>query len=106
MVDKQEAPKLSSANGTGADLDGARTGSRVAIGRIGFSGLMLGVTQAFWRPIMHERGCRLRRFIEDEHWGGFPLFCTCGSQMHRQTYWDDQCRTTCPTDLKVAVRSL
>jgi len=28
----------SSANGTGADHDGARTGSRVAIGRTGFSG--------------------------------------------------------------------
>src|SRR6266404_4065243 len=26
--------------------------------------------------------------------------------MHRQTCWDDHCRTTCPTDLKVAVRSL
>ena len=45
----------------------ARTGSRVAIRRTGFSGLVLGVTQAFWRPIMHERGCRFRRFIEDEH---------------------------------------
>ncbi len=42
-------------------------GAGLAIGRTGFSGLMLGVTQAFWRPIMHERGCRFRRFIEDEH---------------------------------------